>query len=476
MTVFTKDVFFEYGCNFKTELQINSFNNGYDLLLGSIVKKDNRSSALYLGKMAEVDLMSTNVWLDTESAHVVYIIGSRRGGKSYTLGVIAEGLSNSSMSTTALDNAVLIIDSLNLYWTMEFAAVDENEKRNLREWGLEPTKMENISIYYPRGHKKDWMNEYDHYKEFSISTADIDVYDLADLFELNIITEPQGQILSEIFGKVKIDGYIGPIGRVPPKQKFSIKDLISCLDNDSDLTRYADSTREAVRRRLKALEDVGIISDEGTNIKELFERGKITDLLLMDLDQQVRGLIVGVLIRKIFRMRGETTSYEKKLKILESESNNNSQKISEIKSQIENGVPRGWILIDEGHNYMPANHQIGSLKPLTQYVNEGRNLGLSLAITTQNPSGIHTSVQRNADILVIHKIGITSDLQAAEGMLRNSVPDQVFLNGKKYDNKIFDKVVREEQLGYALVSAENSNRVLYVHIRPRLTMHGGLNY
>jgi len=158
-------------------------------------------------------------------------------------------------------------------------------------------------------------------------------------------------------------------------------------------------------------------------------------------------------------------------------SNSDPKEVEKAKEKIKFGTPRGWILIDEGHNYMPANQQIGSLKPLTQYVNEGRNLGLSLSITTQNPSGIHSSVQRNADVLIIHKIGMEQDLKAAEGMLRNSVPEQVHLvKGIKHDKKIFEKVVRDEQLGYALISSDNSNRVIYVRIRPRLTVHGGLNY
>ena len=69
-----------------------------------------------------------------------------------------------------------------------------------------------------------------------------------------------------------------------------------------------------------------------------------------------------------------------------------------LNDSINNGVPRGWILIDEAHNYVPAQGTIGSSNALIQYVNEGRNVGLSLAVTTQNPAGLHQSIQRNVEI------------------------------------------------------------------------------
>ena len=197
----------------------------------------------------------------------------------------------------------------------------------------------------------------------------------------------------------------------------------------------------------------------------------------MDLEPQVRGLIVGVLVRKLFRFRGETVQNEKKLELKLQNSNTESKEIDELKEKIKLGTPRGWILIDEGHNYMPASKQIGSLNALKQYVNEGRNLGLSLATTTQNPAGINSAVQRNADILIVHKIGTDTDIKGAEGMLRKTVPEKSeFKKGEKFSKNIGGKVVRQRQYGYAIISADGCNRIMYVRIRPRISVHGGLNY
>ena len=100
--------------------------------------------------------MSKDLWLDTESAHVVYVMGSRRSGKSYTLGTIAEGLSLNNLSTGNVQNGVLILDTLNLYWNSESES-QESERKNLTKWGLDPESISNIDIYYPTSKKKDWM-------------------------------------------------------------------------------------------------------------------------------------------------------------------------------------------------------------------------------------------------------------------------------------------------------------------------------
>src|SRR5882724_7046687 len=80
-------------------------------------------SALYLGKLAEFEQMRRNVWLDCHGAHAVYVVGKRRSGKSYTLGALCEGLVSSTwLRMGAAAQAVLLIDTLNIYGTLHVAA------------------------------------------------------------------------------------------------------------------------------------------------------------------------------------------------------------------------------------------------------------------------------------------------------------------------------------------------------------------
>lgn len=135
MSIKPKQIAFPYGCDLKSDLEIDTLTeDGKNLLIGSIFKSKN-PHATYLGKMAEFDLMGNDLWLDTQAAHVVYVMGSRRSGKSYTLGAIAEGLVSKNFSIGSLENAVLIFDTLNLYWTMENPASEKDQLDVLNEWG-----------------------------------------------------------------------------------------------------------------------------------------------------------------------------------------------------------------------------------------------------------------------------------------------------------------------------------------------------
>jgi DNA helicase HerA-like ATPase len=398
-------------------------------------------------------------------------MGSRRSGKSYTLGTIAEGLSSNNLSTGNVQNGVLILDTLNLYWPSE-NEVRGDAAENALKWGLDPESVSNMDVYYPISQKKDWMSERFH--SFSLRSSDVGYHDLADLFKISIIEDPQGQLLSEVFQNVTSSGYNGSTSYVNANPNYEISDLIKCIDEGPATSEQ--STKDALKRRLEALEREQLITANGNDIRDFFSANRVSDLLLGDLNQQDRGLVIGVIVKKIFQLRTETTAAEKRLKA----PNVSEEDVQKIKDSIEHGIPRGWILIDEAHNFVPAQGLIGSSRALVQYVNEGRNIGLSLAVTTQNPAGLHQSIQRNADVLIVHKIGLKNDLKASEGMLRNAVPDYAevtdVVNTKKIKSRVFESIVRELELGYGIISAENCNRIIHAHIRPRISEHGDLNY
>ena len=95
------------------------------------------------------------------------------------------------------------------------------------------------------------------------------------------------------------------------------------------------------------------------------------------------------------------------------------------------GLPRSWIIIDEAHNYVPAVGVTPSRKPLKKYVDEGRNLGLSIIVATQNPAGLDPSLQRNADMLLVHSLSRHDDISAAEGMINAAPPSEVVFRYKE---------------------------------------------
>jgi len=139
-------------------------------------------------------------------------------------------------------------------------------------------------------------------------------------------------------------------------------------------------------------------------------------------------------------------------------------------------LPRGWIIIDEAHNYIPTKGITPSGEPLRKYVNEGRNLGLSIVVATQNPSALDPSIRRNADILIIHSISMRDDITAAEGMINTLAPDSFEFGRERISSRVFEQLIRSLPLGYAVISNDNVNRIFTAKIRPRLTVHGGIEY
>ena len=64
-------------------------------------------------------------------------------------------------------------------------------------------------------------------------------------------------------------------------------------------------------------------------------------------------------------------------------------------------------------------------------MDEGRNLGLSIVVATQQPSGLDPSIQRNADMLLVHSLSHRDDIQAAEGMINTAAPQHLVLSTKQ---------------------------------------------
>jgi hypothetical protein len=154
--------------------------------------------------------------------------------------------------------------------------------------------------------------------------------------------------------------------------------------------------------------------------------------------------------------------------------NDNSQIAS---PPIQDGLPRCWIAIDEAHNYLPSGGSLPSRPVLRRLITEGRNIGLSVVVATQQPSGLDSSIQRNADALLIHSMSMRDDIAAAEGMLNTQVPESASWGAtERVSGKVFEKIVRALPQGYCLVSSDTANRVFAVRVRPRLTLHGGETY
>lgn len=482
----------EPGYTFQQELVAPRLqpDNKDNILIGQLAVRS-EPEAVFLGKVAEYG-RSRNVWLDCEGAHAVYIMGKRRSGKTYTLGTIMEGLASENwIRQGGKRQAILVLDTMNVFITAPHNAEEvygerSKEIEESKRWGLRSEPF-NIVLFYPKGTAPPPEGRS---REISIQPADLDDKDWAALFGLDTYSDPMGQLIADVYEKVVLEGYEDVNGRyINNKQDYSIDDLINCLDNCEEIQNgYHQDTLRAVRARLKALKRQGVFSETGVVIKEAFLPGQISILLLRDIEQNLRSLLVGVLVKRIMHLRSVADRYERlaivqkgrfesfKEKGNEEKAEEAYEKCQQYQEEAKKGLPRGWIIIDEAHNYMPARGITPSGKPLRKCVDEGRNLGLSIVMATQNPSALDRSIRRNADILIIHSISMRDDIAAAEGMVNTFLPDTFEFGRERISSRVFEQLVRSLNPGYVVISNDGINRVLVAKIRPRITVHGGIEY
>jgi len=426
------------------------------------VGRSEKDQGLFLGRLSEVG-PGKNVCLDTSREHVVAIVGKRGSGKTHTLGVILEGLGISEPSSILSDNsgdrAVIVFDTLNLFqWVgvpLESAGGEtaREQLNKAKSWGL-PVASLDAKLWHLAGLNpvaKDSM-------PLSIRVAEMGPQDWGLLMDVDITTEPMGQLVALTYDKVTRSGWGTKLERRSAIQNYSIKNLIDCINQDAELSReFTPDTRRAVRQRLSSYEAIGLFSSSGTPLQQLAEPGKVSILLLGRVSEDLRTLVAFLIMRRLLELRfaaseaikdsvirGTTTSYV--------------------------NVPKTWVFIDEAQNIMPAKTASIANKELTRFVREGRNFGLSMAISTQQPQAIDAKVMSQVDILIVHTLTSQSDINYVLNNLKSAAPDMI---GTERRTIGLAEAIRELEVGQCLISAVESHRVIFTEVRPRVTPHGG---
>ena len=118
----------------------------YDIIVGrdkSDKEKFGNKGLVYIGKgyvtMGNYTSLSNLIWMDIVRSHVILIAGKRGSGKSYSIGVLAEELSNLPEEVKK-NIAPLIFDTMGIFWTMKFK--NEKEIGLLEEWNLKPKNLQ----------------------------------------------------------------------------------------------------------------------------------------------------------------------------------------------------------------------------------------------------------------------------------------------------------------------------------------------
>jgi uncharacterized protein len=422
----------------------------FDIIVGRNQKdreKYGSNGMIFLGKhyvkMGQTTSLSNNVYLDVIKSHVVFVCGKRGGGKSYTMGVIAEGMAGLPVEIKQ-NLSVVFFDTMGVYWTMKYA--NRKEEPILKEWGLDGKPLD-VQIYTPTGfHKKFKEKGIPTDFPFSIKPSELDSADWCLSFEIEL-NDPMGVLIERIIDELS-----------ESKKDYSMSDIINAVKKDKD---SAKGSRDAVLNRFNNAQRWGLFDKEGTPLIDLAGPGKITILDLscysaMPNSFGVKGLVMGLVSKKLFIQRMVARKTEEFEEIHQA-----THYFEERKAKQD--LPLIWLVVDEAHEFLPNKGKTAATDPLITILREGRQPGLSLILATQQPGKIHTDVMTQADTVISHRLTSKIDIDSL-GMLMQS-----YMRGSL--NTIIDELPRMK--GAALIFDDSNERLYPVQIRPRFTWHGG---
>ena len=117
----------------------------YDVIIGRDLvdkKRFGDKGLIYIGKgyvkMGNYTSLSNKIWMDVARSHIILVAGKRGSGKSYTIGAIAEEISNLPPETSQ-NIASIIFDTMGIFWTMKYK--NEKDRALLDEWDLKSKSL-----------------------------------------------------------------------------------------------------------------------------------------------------------------------------------------------------------------------------------------------------------------------------------------------------------------------------------------------
>jgi DNA helicase HerA-like ATPase len=428
-----------------------------DLSIGQRDTRRPAQSSLLLGKVAERatggDNFDANVWLDVTFPHVVFVCGRRGSGKSYDLGIIAEGIAanpNSNFSRTEGSYATVLFDLQSQFWTLGLplrneVGADQAQLSLIKQWRLEggtsPAKL-----LLPIGSSPITGTE----QAFSVPPASMELIDWLSLIGADRF-DPMGQLLRTCLSIV-----------TQAESDFAIDALITCLDQRAahpDLARFQQPTVDALQWRLMALQELQLFAPGKPISDTLLVSGQASVVLLRELDDAIKSVLVAVTMRQVERAMSR---YHQKLKVAR-----RAEKTLDGPS-----LPsRAWILIDEAHLVCPAERKTPANEVIVDYVKRGRDAGLSLVLATQQPSALDSSAISQVDLSIIHRLTFEPDITAALQRLPSPMPKEVSIGGRDVSDPRI--LIRALNPGESIVSDAEASRSFIMVSRPRICPHGG---
>lgn len=175
---------------------------------------------------------------------------------------------------------------------------------------------------------------------------------------------------------------------------------------------------------------MGFITEKGTPVSELIEKGKTTVINMKGSHPEVQEIIVNRIASALFELRKRDK------------------------------VPPMLMVVEECHNFAPQFGEAASSKTMRTIASEGRKFGLGLVVVSQRAAKVDKNVLSQCNTQFILKITNPNDL----AMVEKSV--------EGITKGVIDQV-QALPIGVALVSTPFLAMPILVEVRPRETLHGG---
>ena len=422
----------------------------YDIIVGrnkADKKALEKRGLTYIGKgyvkMGQYTSLSNKIFLDVARSHVILVAGKRGSGKSYTLGVIAEELSNLPKEVSQ-NIGSLIFDTMGIYWTMKFQ--NEKDRGLLEEWELKAKNLP-IKVFVPFGHYDDYIEKGVPVDEkFALDVQEMKAEDWILTFGLDLIN-PVSVLIQKVLNKL-----------IEENEKYEISDIIKAIKQEES----TQEVKAAARGLFEAADTWGIFAkqeEEPTEIKDLVNAGMTSVLDLSIYNSvgafNVRALVISLVSRKIFNQRMAARKAE--------EVKNISEGLEMSGFEEKKEYPLVWIFIDEAHEFLPLKGKTTATDALIQLLREGRQPGVSLVLATQQPGQIHKDVMTQSDVVIAHRVTSQPDIEALNYIMQTYLLQSI--------QESMDQLPTLK--GSALILDDNSERIYPMRIRPRFTWHGG---
>ena len=390
----------------------------YDVLLGTA------SSSPQYGILGE--LSGRRVAIDLNQTHTISLFGVQGGGKSYTLGTVAEMASLPIPNINRLPRplaTVIFHYSPTMDYRPEFTSMvapnsDQSQLQVLREtFGSDPSSLSDVVLLAPVDKVEARRAEYPSIEIFPLRFA---------------ASELQASHWRFLMGAVGNQAtYIRQLNRIIRSLRDQL--TLAGLREAIDASKLPDHLKEMARMRLDLAAEY---IDDSLRLKSLIRPGR---LIIVDLrdefieKDEALGLFV-VLLQLFADAKHEGESFNK------------------------------LVVFDEAHKYIESSDLVAGL---VEVVREMRHKGTSIMVASQDPPSVPVSLIELSSQIILHKFNSPAwlkHIQKANAALGGLTPEKMahLRPGEAY---VWSSKATDDAF---------TKGAIKVKCRPRVTQHGGV--